>query len=174
LDYYRKGTHEIPDGTGTLPGDRSDARTPRPGSTPPGTSTPKPPRTDRPSDSRPGPRPTKPGGGTGTPGTPTPSPTPTPTPTPTTPPGTPQTPTDTVHHLEHAGTAELSARAGDAFTQRISARAETDAGKAVAKVRVRFTVVGDTDTTFTGGEKVATVVTDRSGVAVATAPRAAV
>lgn len=172
LDYYRKGTHEIPDGTGPLPGDRSDARTPRPGSTTPGTSTPKPPRTDRPSDSRPGPRPTKPGRGTGTPGTPTPSPTPTPTPTPTTPPGTPQTPTDTVHHLEDAGTAELSARAGDAFTQRVRARAETDAGKAVAKVRVRFTVVGDTDTTFTGGEKVATVVTDSSGVAVAPTLRA--
>src|SRR5690606_26473718 len=139
---------------------------------PPGTSTPKPPRTDRPSDSRPGPRPTKPGGGTGTPGTPTPSPTPTPTPTPTTPPGTPQTPTDTVDHLEQAGTAALSARAGSSITQRTSASAEPVAGKAVPQVRVRFTVAGDTDTTSTGGEKAATVVTDSAGVAVAPALRA--
>lgn len=48
-------------------------------------------------------------------------------------------------------------------------RAETSAGDPVAKVRVRFTVAGDTDTAFPGGESVATVVTDSAGVATAPA-----
>ncbi|WP_309063475.1 lytic murein transglycosylase, partial [Streptomyces sp.] len=174
LEYYRKGTHEIPDGTGTLPVDRSDDHDRvRPTPPAPGTSTP---------GSRPGPG--KPAGGSpspeppaspGAPSTPPTSPKPTPpTPPPTSPapPGTPQTPTDTVDHLEDAGTGKLTAMAGDAFTRRISTRAETDAGKAVARVRIRFTIVGDTDTTFTGGESVATVVTNSSGVAVAPALRA--
>ncbi|MEU5512055.1 lytic transglycosylase domain-containing protein [Streptomyces fungicidicus] len=162
LEYYRKGTHEIPDGTGTLPVDRSDTTvrpTPTYPSSPstPGTS-PEPGRTPgKPSGAAPSPKPpADPGSGT-----------------PTTPPGTtPPTPTDTVDHLEDAGTAKLTAMAGDTFGERLRARAETDAGKAVAKVRIRFTVVGDTDTTFSGGESVATVVTDSSGVAVAPALQA--
>ncbi|MFI1417965.1 lytic transglycosylase domain-containing protein [Streptomyces sp. NPDC020731] len=161
LEYYRRGTHEIPDGTGTLPTDRSDSGsvTVRPSPTVPGTSpSPKPsPKPDKPSGSSPTP---KPPAGPATPSTP-----------PGTTPPTP-TPTDTVDHLEDAGTATLTAMAGDTFTKRISTRAETDAGEAVAKVRIRFTVVGDTDTTFTGGESVATVVTNSSGVAVAPALRA--
>ncbi|WP_435255770.1 lytic transglycosylase domain-containing protein [Streptomyces althioticus] len=162
LEYYRKGTHEIPDGTGALPDDRSDAR---PGVTPsaPGTTPPARPgtRPGKPSGSRPSPSPTAPG--TGGPGTP-----------PTTPPPstTPPTPTDTVHHLEDAGTGTLTAMASHTFAERISTRAETQAGKAVAKVRIRFTIVGDTDSTFAGGESVATVTTDASGVAVAPALRA--
>ncbi|MGW7208009.1 lytic transglycosylase domain-containing protein [Streptomyces sp. NPDC054837] len=149
LEYYRKGTHEIPDGTGTIPDNRSDendSASPTPSPTPPSTP-----------------------GTPSTPGSNTPSPTPPPSDNPSTP-GTPTpkpTPTDTVDHLEDAGTAKLTAQAGDTFTKRISTRAETSAGKAVGKVRVRFTVVGDTDTTFTGGESVATVVTNSSGVAVA-------
>ncbi|MER6709533.1 lytic transglycosylase domain-containing protein [Streptomyces sp. NPDC000877] len=168
LEYYRKGTHEIPDGTGTLPDNRSDdgaGASPSP-STPSTPSTP-----DRPapgtSKPKPSPRPEKPGGGTTTPKPPTTPPT-----SPSTPPSTPPTPTDTVHHLEDAGTAKLTAMAGDAFAQRISTRAETQAGTSVAKVRIRFTILGDTDTTFTGGESVATVATNSSGVAVAPALRA--
>ncbi|MET9865160.1 lytic transglycosylase domain-containing protein [Streptomyces sp. NPDC006129] len=168
LEYYRKGTHEIPDGTGTLPDNRSDdgaGASPSP-STPSTPSTP-----DRPapgtSKPKPSPRPEKPGGGTTTPKPPTTPPT-----SPSTPPSTPPTPTDTVHHLEDAGTAKLTAMAGDAFAQRISTRAETQAGKSVAKVRIRFTILGDTDTTFPGGESVATVATNSSGVAVAPALRA--
>ncbi|MET9817808.1 MULTISPECIES: lytic transglycosylase domain-containing protein [unclassified Streptomyces] len=168
LEYYRKGTHEIPDGTGTLPDNRSDdgaGASPSP-STPSTPSTP-----DRPapgtSKPKPSPRPEKPGGGTTTPKPPTTPPT-----SPSTPPSTPPTPTDTVHHLEDAGTAKLTAMAGDAFAQRISTRAETQTGKSVAKVRIRFTILGDTDTTFTGGESVATVATNSSGVAVAPALRA--
>ncbi|MEU6225884.1 lytic transglycosylase domain-containing protein [Streptomyces sp. NPDC047042] len=158
LEYYRKGTHEVPDGTGTLPSSRSDGHTEvRP--------------TPTPVTPTPSPGPTKPGTskpGTGTPGTSTPPPV---GPgKPTTPPSIPvptPTPTDTVDHLEDAGTAKLTAAAGDAFSKRISTRAETAAGKAVGKVRIRFTIIGDTDTTFTGGENIATVVTDGTGVAVA-------
>ncbi|MFD8251142.1 lytic transglycosylase domain-containing protein [Streptomyces werraensis] len=161
LEYYRKGTHEIPDGTGALPEDRSDAR---PGVTPsaPGTTPSARPgsRPGKPSGSRPSPSPTEPG--TGSPGTPPVTPSP----------STPPTPTDTVHHLEDAGTGTLTAMAGHTFAERISTRAETKAGKAVAKVRIRFTVVGDTDAAFAGGERVATVTTDASGVAVAPALQA--
>lgn len=77
-----------------------------------------------------------------------------------------------MERLRNAGTGGLTATAGEAFGERISTRAETDEGGAVAKVRIRFTVVGDTDTTFTGGESVATVLTDDSGVAVAPVLRA--
>ncbi|WP_030039490.1 lytic transglycosylase domain-containing protein [Streptomyces resistomycificus] len=155
LDYYRKGTHEIPDGTGSLPDSRSDDYdTVSPQPSPPASHTP--------------------GSGTQKPdpgkGSPTPKP-PATTP-PSTPPAKPQTPTDTVHHLEDAGTAALTAQAGDAFTEKVSARAETKAGVAVAKVRLRFTIVGATDATFTGGENVATVVTNSTGVAVAPALKA--
>ncbi|KOV70226.1 lytic transglycosylase, partial [Streptomyces sp. AS58] len=37
LDYYRKGTHEVPDGTGDLPDNRSDNRDDPPGGTSPST-----------------------------------------------------------------------------------------------------------------------------------------
>ncbi|MDX3576341.1 lytic transglycosylase domain-containing protein [Streptomyces sp. FL07-04A] len=153
LEYYRKGSHEIPDGTGTVPTDRSDDYKPSSPSVP---TTP-----GRPSvPNRPG-TPTKPS----TPGKPTKPSTPTrPTPAPT--------PTETVHHLEAAGPAKITAMAGHLYTDRVSARAETAAGKAVAKVRVRFTIVGDTDARFTGGEKIATILTDSKGVALAPALQA--
>ncbi|MFJ3042416.1 lytic transglycosylase domain-containing protein [Streptomyces tendae] len=172
LEHYRKGTHEIPDGTGSLPVGRSDdsnagaspspgrtgASTPptAPGTTPsPGHSPSKPPSSGKPTD---------PGGPSTGPSTPPKDPTP-PTETPTPAP----TPTDTVHHLENAGTTGLTAMAGDTFAKKISTRAETEAGKAVGKVRIRFTVLGDTDAAFTGGDKVAAVTTNASGVAVAPA-----
>ncbi|WP_369275850.1 lytic transglycosylase domain-containing protein [Streptomyces sp. R11] len=149
LEYYRKGTHEIPDDTGTPPARRSDDSAARP--TPPATGGPTP-------------------GASSKPARPVSSPTPKPPTAPPTPPGTsPATPTDTVDHLEDGGTTTLTAMAGEAFAKRISTRAETEAGTSVAKVHIRFTVVGDTDTTFTGGERVATAITDSSGVAVAPA-----
>ncbi|MEU3843609.1 lytic murein transglycosylase [Streptomyces sp. NPDC028635] len=161
LEYYRKGTHEIPDGTGTLPSHTSE----------PGTSGPNPHPTTTPPAPHPSPATPTPGGTTPpkpgeptTPGKPTTPGTPKPTPTPT--------PTDTVDHLERTNATKPTAMAGDAFAQRIGARAETKAGKAVAKVRVRFTIDGDTDTVFAGGESVATVVTDSSGVALAPALQA--
>jgi membrane-bound lytic murein transglycosylase B len=171
LEHYRKGTHEIPDGTGTLPVGRSDDDTdvsrPGPSAGPTGESG----RTTKPQ--APGPSTPAPGGSTAPGGSKPPgSGSPSPTPPPTTAPGTPSetpTPTDMVHHLENAGTTGLTATAGDTFAKRISTRAETKAGEAVGKVRIRFTVLGDTDATFAGGEKVAAVTTNASGVAVAPA-----
>ncbi|KOX49710.1 lytic transglycosylase domain-containing protein [Streptomyces sp. NRRL F-7442] len=178
LEHYRRGTHEIPDGTGSLPVGRSDdpftGVGPSPGRTgassgsrTPGTATPGPDQSSgKPSapgkPSTPG-KPSAPGNPT-SPGNPSTKPPTVPAP----PTGTP-TPTDTVHHLENAGTKGLTATAGDTFAQRISTRAETEDGEAVGKVRVRFTVLGDTDAAFTGGEKVAAVTTNASGVAVAPA-----
>ncbi|BBC37323.1 hypothetical protein SGFS_086170 [Streptomyces graminofaciens] len=155
LDYYREGAHEIEDGTGSLPNTPSGGGSGSGNSTP--SPSPTPPATDKPGND-------KPGGGGGGGGSTTP-----PTPPPTTPPTPPSTPTDTVHHLEDAGTDALAATAGDTFADKVSVRTETKAGKAVAKVRVRFTIVGDTDTVFSGGESVATIVTDKSGKAVAPA-----
>ncbi|MFD5242456.1 lytic transglycosylase domain-containing protein [Streptomyces tendae] len=172
LEHYRKGTHEIPDGTGSLPVGRSDdtaaGADPSPGGTGASTGSQPPGATPGPSQSPSKPpssgQPTDPGGPSTSPSTPPKDPTP-PTETPTPAP----TPTDTVHHLENAGTTGLTAIAGDTFAEKISARAETKAGKAVGKVRIRFTVLGDTDAAFTGGDKVAAVTTNASGVAVAPA-----
>ncbi|MFE1910969.1 lytic transglycosylase domain-containing protein [Streptomyces anandii] len=164
MEYYRKGTHSIPDGTGTLPSGRSDD-TPGagPGPSPSGPSTP--PGTHRPSKpskpAKPG-KPAEPGGGSTTPPA-----KPTPPSKPAPPHTTPPTPTDTVDHLEDADPGDLTAMAGHAFARKTEARAETKDGKPVAKVRIRFTITGDTDAVFTGGEKVATVVTDATGTAVA-------
>ncbi|MBQ0881006.1 lytic transglycosylase domain-containing protein [Streptomyces sp. RT42] len=177
LEHYRKGTHEIPDGTGTLPVGRSDdpaagGPDPSPGRTGGATTRPTTPGTPSPGPQKPGGSPapgntTDPTGPSAPtqPGTGSPSPEPT---DPQTPPDN-QTPTDTVHHLENAGTTGLTATAGDTFAKKISTRAETKAGQAVGKVRIRFTILGDTDATFTGGEKVAVATTDASGVAVAPA-----
>ncbi|MFD3732334.1 lytic transglycosylase domain-containing protein [Streptomyces sp. NPDC058632] len=172
LEYYRKGTHEIPDGTGTLPDNRSDDSTTNPTPSTPGAG-PSAPGTP---STKPGTGPGKQGGGSteppASPGTPSTPPATPPPPSTTPPPTTSPTPTDTVDRLENAGTGRLTATAGETFAGRISARAETDGGRTVAKVRIRFTVVGDTDTAFTGGESVATVLTNSSGVAVAPALRA--
>ncbi|MFF1446801.1 lytic transglycosylase [Streptomyces sp. NPDC058274] len=155
LEFYRKGTHEVPDGTGSLPSHSSDDTT----DASPTPSPPSPPTPSAP-PSKPSTPPSKPG---------TPS---TPPSTPGTPKPTPPTPTETVDHLEDAGTAKLTATAGDTFGEKIATRPETKAGKAVPKVRVRFTIVGDTDATFAGGESVATVSTDSTGTATAPALQA--
>ncbi|WP_409057131.1 lytic transglycosylase domain-containing protein [Streptomyces sp. SYP-A7185] len=171
LEHYRKGTHEIPDGTGVLPSDRSDSRTPGTGPTttptPPasGSPSPKPPK-DK-DDGKPGDKPTKPptsggGGGSGEP---------------TTPPsngGGSQTPTpvERVASLENAGTGKLAATAGDAFAERVEVRTQSASGSGVAKVKVRFAIVGDTDARFTGGATSATVTTGASGKATAPALKA--
>ncbi|GGY83376.1 lytic transglycosylase [Streptomyces olivaceoviridis] len=169
LEYYRKGSHSVPDGTGGVPEHRSDDDSG-------GTHSPKP--SDPPA--KPDPKPHKPGGDGGSdhggsespdPAPPTPPTPPTP-PAPPTPPTGPQTPTDLVDHLVGVGTGKLSAMAGDAFAEPVSVRAETKVGKSVAKIRIRFTITGDTDATFAGGETVATVATDAKGVALAPALQA--
>ncbi|MFF2505496.1 lytic transglycosylase domain-containing protein [Streptomyces sp. NPDC058067] len=162
LEFYRKGTHEVPDGTGVQPGGRSDGR-PRPTPSPsPGTSHPASPGTNKPTTPSNPSKPSTPGGGSGSPGT-----------GPTKPGGggsaspTPPTPTESVAHIEDAGTGTLAATAGDTFAERVAVRAENAAGKGVGKVKVKLAVIGDTDAAFIGGFKSVTVVTDSTGKATA-------
>ncbi|MFE6900305.1 lytic transglycosylase domain-containing protein [Streptomyces sp. NPDC057717] len=158
LEYYRKGTHEVPDGTGVQPGGRSDGSpSPSPSPSSPGTTSPspgasKPPKPSKPGGS-PGTDPSKPGGGGST------SP-------------TPPTPAETVARIEDAGTGTLNATAGDAFAEPVAVRTENAAGKGVGTVKVKLTVVGDTDLAFSGGFKSVTVVTDSTGKATAPPLRA--
>ncbi|MFC8127515.1 lytic transglycosylase domain-containing protein [Streptomyces sp. NPDC057302] len=165
LEHYREGTHEIPDGTGVVPNDRSDSGTPGTGPTTTptpsasGSPSPKPPQHDKP-----GGKPTKPptsggGGGSGEPTTPPSSGGGSHTPT----------PTERVSSLENAGTGKLAATAGDAFAERVEVRTQSASGSGVAKVKVKFAIVGDTDARFPGGATSATVATGASGKATAPA-----
>lgn len=158
LEFYRKGTHEVPDGTGVQPGDRSDGGpSPSPSPSSPGTTSPSPGTSKPAKPSKPGGSPStdpsKPGGGGST------SP-------------TPPTPVETVAHIEDAGTGKLAATAGDAFAERVAVRTENAAGKGVGTIKVKLTVVGDTDLAFSGGFKTVTVVTDSTGKATAPPLRA--
>ncbi|MFE9856070.1 lytic murein transglycosylase [Streptomyces sp. NPDC005780] len=166
FEYYNRGTHEVPDGTGVLPVESSTGTHPgtgpgthgsgpssSPSSSPSGTPSPTPTPTPTPKPpSKPSPTPSDPGG----PGTPT---TPTPTPEPT--------PSPALAAVQNAGTGELSATAGDAFAQRIKVLAKSNFGKPLAKVSVTFTVVGDTDAAFDGGKKTVTAATGTDGTATA-------
>lgn len=167
LEHYRDGIREIPDGTGDLPGDRSDRNGPStsPTPTPPASGSPstKPPKAggDKPGG-KPGGKPSEPGNGGST--SPTPpngggSQSPDPGPGPS--------PTDRVKSLEDAGTGKLAATVGDAFAERVEVRTESSSGSAVAKVKVRFAIVGATDARFPGGATSATVTTSASGKATA-------
>ncbi|MEU1212305.1 lytic transglycosylase domain-containing protein [Streptomyces sp. NPDC005791] len=167
FDYYKRGTHEVPDGTGVLPADSGDSGTtspsPTPAPTPPVSSSP-PSAGTTPS---PGPEATKPGGGS------TPSPDPTPPPTtkpPTTPPTIPPTtPPATFGSLENAGTGTLTATAGEAFAERVKVRARNTLGAPLAKASVTFAVVGDTDARFAGGKRIVTLTTGSDGTVTAPA-----
>ncbi|MFD7334631.1 lytic transglycosylase domain-containing protein [Streptomyces violascens] len=155
FDFYRRGTHEVPDGTGSLPSRRSDQSTPK---QPP--VTPKAPPSKKPSPTptppappvKPPVPPTRPDGG----GTPTP-------PTPTVPRAT---------TFEGVGANELTAFAGGAFGGQPTARVKDASGKAMAKVSVKFEIVGDTDTRFAGGATSVTVATATDGTAAAPALKA--
>ncbi|MGW7362808.1 lytic transglycosylase domain-containing protein [Streptomyces sp. NPDC054841] len=160
FDYYKRGTHQVPDGTGVLPADHSDDST---GASPTPTAPVTPGVTPGPS-----PSPSKPGGTTG----PSPSPskpggTPKPTPPPTTKP-TPS-PTEMVYRIEDADTGQLAATAGGAFAERIKVRAKNRAGQSVVSADLVFEVVGDTDARFSGARAAVVVRTGPDGVAVAPA-----
>ncbi|MEU9359778.1 lytic transglycosylase domain-containing protein [Streptomyces sp. NPDC048301] len=150
FEYYKRGTHEVPDGTGVLPAGSSGGSSSSPTPTPS-------PSTNSPS---PSPSPTPPG-------TPSPTPTPDPSVPPTTPPPTPRP--DVFGSLENAGTGTLQATAGEEFDRRIAVRARNTQGALLAKVQVTFTVVGDTDARFAGGRTTATVATAADGTASAPA-----
>ncbi|MFJ5722715.1 lytic transglycosylase domain-containing protein [Streptomyces sp. NPDC093149] len=146
FEYYKRGTHEIPDGTGTVPPGLGGGTDPSPNPNTPGASpSPTPPPSSKP-------KPPKPGGSTPT----------SPKPTPPTPP-----PSRTVARLENAGTGALTATAGDAFAERIKVRAEDKLGGSLAKASVTFTIAGDTDATFTGGKTAVTLLTGADGTVTA-------
>ncbi|MFG3285930.1 lytic transglycosylase domain-containing protein [Streptomyces sp. NPDC048111] len=153
FDFYRRGTHEIPDGTGSLPSHRS---TPPPAGP---TYVPRPPVTPTPPPSKkPQSKPTPPA----------------PPAKPTVPPAKPggdatPTPVQRPAAFENTGAKELTAFAGGAFSEQPTARVKDASGKAMAKVAVRFEIVGDTDTRFAKGATSVTVPTAADGSAVAPA-----
>ncbi|TLQ46617.1 lytic transglycosylase domain-containing protein [Streptomyces marianii] len=179
FEYYKRGTHEVPDGSGVLPVGRSKsgstgtvATSPAPGATP-GTS----PSPSNPGGStgspKPSPDPSKPDTGTPSPGpstpsTPSPSPTPTPIPTPIpTPP-----PAVTVFAIENAGDGRPTAVAGEDFAVLPKVRAKSRSGQSVVGADLVFEIVGATDARFSGNRTTAVVRTGEGGVAVAPALKA--
>ncbi|MCL7378706.1 lytic transglycosylase domain-containing protein [Streptomyces sp. 35G-GA-8] len=160
FEYYNKGTHEVPDGTGVLPVGTGPADPgPSPSPTPP--PSPEAPKPPKPSD------PATPGGDSGNPSTPGGgSTTPPPSTEPTTPPTTPA-PKPVVERIEKTDTGTLTAVAGSQFTERTSVRAVDAAGEPVADVPVRFEIVGDTDARFVSGKSALTLSTGEDGTATA-------
>ncbi|MGW0556399.1 lytic murein transglycosylase [Streptomyces sp. NPDC002926] len=151
FEYYKRGTHGVPDGTGVLPVGRTpDSSVPAPTHIP--TPTPSTPGSTGPTPT-PTPSPSKPGGPGGKP-SPTPTPTPPPSPSPVT-------------RLEDAGTAELDAMAGHEFTARPTVRVKNAAGRAVPLQAVGFEIVGDTDALFAGGKKSVVLHTGADGTVMA-------
>ncbi|MFF8502442.1 lytic murein transglycosylase [Streptomyces anulatus] len=159
FSYYQRGTHEIPDGTGTLPTTPSipSGPTPNPGTPSPGTAPSPKPSPDKPGG-KPTPGPSKPGDGST-------SPTPKP-------PTSKPTPAETFGSLENAGTGPLRATAGQAFDERVAVLARNALGAPLGKVSVTFTVTGNTGTLFAGGKKTVTVRTGADGTATAPELRA--
>ncbi|MGW3684866.1 lytic transglycosylase domain-containing protein [Streptomyces sp. NPDC005125] len=148
FDYYKRGTHEVPDGTGVVPPPLDGGTDPSPN---PGTS----PSPTPPAKPKPDPKPPKPGGGSTDP-------------KPSTPPSTqPPKPSQTLAGVENAGTGALTATAGDAFAERIKVRAKNSLGGPLAKVSVTFTIAGDTDARFEGGTSAVTLTTGSDGTVTA-------
>ncbi|MFJ9027088.1 lytic murein transglycosylase [Streptomyces sp. NPDC102274] len=156
FEYYNKGTHEVPDGTGVLPVGTGPVY---PGPSPAPTPSHKPPKPSKPSPDPSTPDPGAPEGpstpGGGGPTSPPPSA-----------PGTPD-PKPVVKRIEKTGTGTLTAMAGSRFTERTSVRAVDAAGEPVANVPVRFEIVGDTDARFTSGTSTPTLITGEDGTATA-------
>ncbi|MDG9688097.1 lytic murein transglycosylase [Streptomyces sp. DH18] len=161
FSYYQRGTHEIPDGTGTLPTTPStpsgSTPSPNPGTPGPG-ATPSP----KPSPAKPGGKPTP---GPSKPGDGSTSPKPKP-------PTSKPTPAETLGSLENAGTGPLRATAGQTFDERVAVLARNALGAPLGKVSVTFTVTGNTGTLFAGGKKTVTVRTGADGTATAPELRA--
>ena len=154
-EFYREGTHKVPDGSAALPTSPGSGNSRKPGA---GSSD----RADKPG------KPSKgggkdggsggngsapaPGGGSGTP-----SPSPTPTPTPTAP-----------ADLQPVGASEFSAPVGGKFEKRPEVRVLTSEGKPVKGVKVEFTLEGETGAHF--GEDATTAEVSTAADGTATAP----
>ncbi|MCZ7460985.1 lytic transglycosylase domain-containing protein [Streptomyces sp. WMMC940] len=178
FEYYKRGTHEVPDGSGVLPVDRSDSDSAGSGTTPaaPGVTPGPSPSPSNPGGSTGSPKPpsdpSKPGTGTPSPGPTTPTvptptvPTPTPKPTPTPPPAV------TVFAIENAGDGRPTAVAGEEFAVLPKVRAKNRSGQSVVGADLVFEIVGATDARFAGNRTTAVVRTGEGGVAVAPALKA--
>ncbi|MFH8569763.1 lytic transglycosylase [Streptomyces sp. NPDC017993] len=170
--YYRKGTHEVPDGKGVLPAQRNGSESGAGrggGGTRPGHGG----ATD---GGKPGAgSSTGPGGQGGSHDSPddngTPTPTPRPTP-PSTPRPTPPAEPAPLTGLERVGDQDLTATAGTEFDASPQVRAKDAEGKPVASAAIRFTIVGSTDARFPGDATGATVTTGKDGLAAAPTLRA--
>ncbi|MEV7672311.1 lytic murein transglycosylase [Streptomyces sp. NPDC088752] len=168
FEYYKRGTHQVPDGTGVLPVDRSDVR--RPGIFPSPTR-PFPTAPTSPSPTLPAPEPSTPNPKPSTPGATKPPTVPTKPPTTDSTPPAPS-PAGRVAELTVAANGQLTATTGSDFAKTPRVAALDASGKPVAKVSVRFEIVGSTDTRFAGGKTVVTAATTASGVASSPALRA--
>ncbi|MER5739004.1 MULTISPECIES: lytic transglycosylase [unclassified Streptomyces] len=171
FEYYNRGAHTVPDGTGRLPVDRSDrpgpdrtVRPTRPTSPAPSTT----PTPDRPSPKPTDPAPTTPSKPSETTKPPTTDPTRPPAATPVEVP-----PTLRVARLK-AGTAVLTAVTESTFAQAATVTAVDASGRPVAGVTVRFVLPATTDARFPAGATTVTVTSDARGVAKAPALRAGV
>ncbi|MEU2546610.1 lytic murein transglycosylase [Streptomyces roseolus] len=170
FEYYGRGAHTVPDGTGQLPVDRSDRPGPVRPLVPVSPSSPAAP-SPRPSQDRPSPKPSDPA--TTPPSKPA-EPTKPPTADPSRPDvGTPVEvpPTLRVARLK-AGTATLTAVTGSTFAQAASVTAVDASGRPVAGVSVRFVLPATTDARFPAGATTVTVTSDARGVAKAPVLRA--
>jgi hypothetical protein len=141
-DFYRKGTHKVPDGTGPLPDSPGAGVTDGggKGNGPHGGS----------GSHKPGKGHGDGDGGKGDGGHDTPAP-------------SPGTPTG----LKPVLAGPLSAYTGGTFEQRPRVKAVNASGKAVKNVRVKYTIKGDTDARFPGGKTSATAPTGADGISLA-------
>ncbi|MFD8642968.1 lytic transglycosylase domain-containing protein [Streptomyces zaomyceticus] len=172
FEYYKRGTHQVPDGTGVFPVDRSDDR--GRGNRPAPPFSPFPTSPDpRPSDTgAPKPKPTRPGEPSKV--TPPPTKPTTPTKPPVTPPTKPPTvpPAVRVDRLTTVSTGQLTATTESVFAKAPTVAALDASGAPVAGVTVRFEITGTTDARFAGGATTATVTSGSAGIAAAPALRA--
>ncbi|WP_326691208.1 lytic transglycosylase domain-containing protein [Streptomyces sp. NBC_01795] len=166
FDYYRKGTHSVPDGEGALPtspgaggsGDRSSQGSAERGGSGSGG------KGGKGGGSKGGSGHSKPGkggsnggsGGGGGQGGGSHSPSPSPKPT-------------APSSLKRVGAKDLTAAAGESFAKRPQVKAATSSGKGVKGVHVRFEIRGETGASFAGGIKSVAVATNSAGVATAPA-----
>ncbi|WP_329277634.1 lytic transglycosylase domain-containing protein [Streptomyces sp. NBC_00691] len=175
FEYYRRGTHQVPDGTGVLPVDRSDGRGQDNRPTSPLSPAPTTPAPEPSGTGGPKPKPTKPGGPsevTKPPTKPTPPVKPPVTP-PTKPPVPPTVPPAVkVARLAAVSSGPLTATTESAFTKAPTVAALDAAGAPITGVSIRFEITGTTDTRFSGGATTATVTTGSAGIAAAPTLRA--
>ncbi|MFE9392298.1 lytic murein transglycosylase [Streptomyces sp. NPDC006784] len=166
FEYYRKGTHPVPDrdvpvlpttpglgesGGGSSPGvgrGGADPADDKPGEPNKPGKPEKPGGDGRPGDGNDGDG--KPGEGDDGGGKPSPEPT-------------------GPHAIERVGAGKFTAVAGEDFAGHPVVKVETAKGKGVKGVRVRFEVRGETEAAFEGGARSATVTTDAQGNATAPA-----